>query len=251
MKVLSWDIGIKNLSYCLLSNKTDEENNKTDEENNKIVNYANTVEILDWDVINLDDPIIICSGCFKNGNKCNRKAIMINKNIGYCKSHYKNIEDKKNFKELKKKKRKVDLLEIGKKLIIELDDHFKHIEDIDEILLENQPSLKNPTMKSIQMIIYSYFLINRYVPNLSNNISMISATQKNKFCNNYSKDNDNIIKPTTKSSYNNAKKLAILVTKDILNNNYNKNHIDFFEKHKKKDDLADSYLQGIQYLEKK
>ena len=210
----------------------------------------NNIEILDWDIINLDEPIILCNGCFKNGNKCNRKAFIIKKDIGYCKTHFKDVNDKKQFKELKKKKRKVDLLEIGNKLIIELDNHFKDIKDIDEILLENQPSLKNPTMKSIQMIIYSYFLINRYVPNLSNNISMISATQKNKFCNNYSKDNNNIIKPTTKSSYNNAKKLAILVTKDILNNNYNKNHIDFFEKHKKKDDLADSYLQGLQYLEK-
>ena len=63
MKILSWDIGIKNLSYCLLSK---------DEQ-----------EIIDWNVINLDDPVIICNGCFKNGNKCNRYAIK----DGKCKLH--------------------------------------------------------------------------------------------------------------------------------------------------------------------
>ena len=47
MKILSWDIGIKNLSYCLLENNT----------------------ISDWDVINLDNEIDIqCNGTFKNGS---------------------------------------------------------------------------------------------------------------------------------------------------------------------------------------
>jgi len=31
--------------------------------------------------------------------------------------------------------------------------------DVDIVVIENQPSLKNPKMKSIQMILYSYFLI--------------------------------------------------------------------------------------------
>ena len=30
---------------------------------------------------------------------------------------------------------------------------------IDKVVIENQPALKNPTMKSVQMILYSYFLI--------------------------------------------------------------------------------------------
>ena len=33
------------------------------------------------------------------------------------------------------------------------------VEDINEVVIENQPALKNPKMKSIQMFIYSYFFI--------------------------------------------------------------------------------------------
>ena len=76
---------------------------------------------------------------------------------------------------------------------------------------------------------------------------MISATQKNKYCNEYCKKNEEIEKPNTKSSYNNSKKLAILVTQNILEKEKNE-YLDFFNENKKKDDLADSYLQGIQYL---
>tara|TARA_Y100000591_G_C21717156_1_gene636726 strand:- start:71 stop:862 length:792 start_codon:yes stop_codon:yes gene_type:complete len=263
MKILSWDIGIKNLSYCLLENNT----------------------ISDWNVINLDNEInIICNGTFKNGNKCKSKGLYLNKDktIGYCKRHHSTLENKSDFKELKKpKKKKINLLEIGNKLVEKLDERFKNLE-IDNVLLENQPSLKNPTMKSIQMIIYSYFLINGYNKNLIKHIQMISASQKNKYCNNYCKLNTHIQKPTTKSSYNNAKKTAILVTDDILKKIYQNedettdndettendetsqndelvkdyelindiNFYEFFKEHKKKDDLADSYLQGIQFLQK-
>ena len=33
------------------------------------------------------------------------------------------------------------------------------IEDVNEVVIENQPALKNPRMKSIQMFIYSFFFI--------------------------------------------------------------------------------------------
>ena len=32
--------------------------------------------------------------------------------------------------------------------------------NVDEVLIENQPSLINPTMKSVAMILYSYFFMN-------------------------------------------------------------------------------------------
>ena len=48
------------------------------------------------------------------------------------------------------------------------------------IIIENQPALKNPTMKTIQMLLYSYFLINGYTRDDSNieNIEMINARNK-------------------------------------------------------------------------
>tara|TARA_B100001248_G_scaffold248331_1_gene220541 strand:- start:711 stop:1445 length:735 start_codon:yes stop_codon:yes gene_type:complete len=242
MKILSWDIGIKNLSYCFLEKKD------------------NDILIKDWNIINLEDeiPVSICNAKCKNGNNCSSKSVFFSKDkkIGYCRTHYKKLENLKDYKEKKKvKKKKEDLINIGSKLINELNNRFDNTLELDNVLLENQPSLKNPTMKSIQMIIYSYFLINGYTiePKYIKHIQMISATQKNKFCNEYCKTNDTIEKPKTKSSYNNAKKLAILVTQDILEkkqfNNINpSDYIDFFKENKKKDDLADSYLQGLQYL---
>ena len=46
----------------------------------------------------------------------------------------------------------------NKKMVQELDKHPNFLE-CDSVIVENQPSLKNPTMKSIQMMVYSYFLI--------------------------------------------------------------------------------------------
>ena len=54
---------------------------------------------------------------------------------------------------------KFSYLLIGKNIVEQLD-KYNHFLDVNHVLLENQPALKNPTMKSIQMMIYSYFLIN-------------------------------------------------------------------------------------------
>ena len=52
-----------------------------------------------------------------------------------------------------------------------------------------------------------------------------------------------------KTSYSERKKLGIEKTKEILDNNYkNKQWIDHFIKHTKKDDLADSFLQVIWFI---
>lgn len=76
MRVLSWDVGIKNLSYCVLTN-----------ENNKI-------EILDWEVINLlsdGKPDMMCICHKRDGNVCgkNAKYILGNENDSYtfCATH--------------------------------------------------------------------------------------------------------------------------------------------------------------------
>ena len=54
-----------------------------------------------------------------------------------------------------------------------------------------------------------------------------------------------------KTTYNERKKLSIKVTQDILIKNPDlQKWKDFFNKHKKKDDLADCFLQGRWYLNK-
>jgi hypothetical protein len=38
-------------------------------------------------------------------------------------------------------------------------DSKRHFLDVNEVLIENQPSLKNPTMKSVQMVLYTFFIM--------------------------------------------------------------------------------------------
>ena len=96
MKLLSWDVGIYNLSYCIL-----EKNDENKE-----------IKIIDWNIVNLVDS---------EKMKKDRNAL------------FENIPRK--------------LYELPQLL------------NVDRVVIENQPSLKNPQMKSIQMILYSYFLI--------------------------------------------------------------------------------------------
>ena len=54
---------------------------------------------------------------------------------------------------------------------------------------------------------------------------------------------------TTKTSYNERKKLGIKITFDMVASvNYLNEWEEHFNKHKKKDDLADSFLQGLWYI---
>jgi hypothetical protein len=58
---------------------------------------------------------------------------------------------------------------------------------------------------------------------------------------------------TKKTTYNERKKLSVTITKNILleniMDNINKEKVvEMFNKHKKRDDLADSFLQAIWFL---
>jgi hypothetical protein len=246
MKLLSWDVGIYNLSYCILEKKED-----------------NTIEILDWNIINLVD----------------------------------NEEMKKN--------RSLIFENIPRKL-----HEIPQLLNVDYVVIENQPSLKNPQMKSIQMILYSYFLIlGKVIGNGENSTSYINSidfcsasnklkiydgpviilekpikrTKKNnkdienqkiddqKIDNNQNIENQNIEnqnienqnidnqntdinktkKNTTKNTikYADKKKLAIEHAKYFLKDQ-NPSYLSFFNDHKKKDDLSDSFLQGLYYIKK-
>ena len=82
------------------------------------------------------------------------------------------------------------------------------------------------------------------------NIQFISASNKLKF--NKPKDvildeNDKIV--NTKTKYSDRKKLGISKCLEIITNDFNFNDkIEYFNTHKKKDDLADSFLQGMWFV---
>jgi hypothetical protein len=103
------------------------------------------------------------------------------------------------------------------------------------ILLEKQPSF-NPKMRNISTALYVYFIIRiQHEQNKNCKIIFYSPKHKLKCC-------DIVIEHKSKCKYRQNKNLGIVHTRALI-----KTHKDFFEKHKKKDDLADCFLQALSY----
>jgi len=137
-------------------------------------------------------------------------------------------------KNVKIDKLKLELIkQLDKKILPIL---FKN--KINIVLIENQPSYKNPKMKAISDTLYSWFLI-RGINDFKTveKLTYMSPFDKNKIFNNIK----------IKYNYNQNKINSILIANDLLNNNWK----DYLNNNKKKDDLADCYLQAIVYLKKK
>ncbi|AYV75797.1 MAG: hypothetical protein Terrestrivirus3_66 [Terrestrivirus sp.] len=111
-----------------------------------------------------DNEKHICKYKIKN-NECGKKAnYYINDiNISFCNQHGQS-EKKRLDKELAIKKinkinsNKIPLEIIASRMYENLNNH-KDFLTANEVLIENQPSLINMTMKSVSMLLYSYFVI--------------------------------------------------------------------------------------------
>lgn len=266
MKIISIDVGIKNLSFCLFENNKD----------NKLENFT----IKKWDIINLLEKEISLCSC-KN---CPLEPKYIKQDKLYCLKHAKktifliptkqlnsSFLKKQNLENLikianslhieeahlfKKKKlleillefleknclesiykincNKIDLIEVGRNIKYKLDPLF---DEIDIVIIENQISPIASRMKTIQGMIAQYFIMK----NDNMRIEFISACNKLKA---FLEDNE-----TTK--YSQRKKLSIEKCKELLENDKMNNWFPFFQTHKKKDDLSDCFLQGIWYIKNK
>ena len=226
MKILSFDVGIKNLAYCLIDDK----------------DY--TIE--DWGILNISvDPV--CEHCnAKTGKQCDKSAKSIC-DIGRLCSSHKNL---KSYKDLKMKpvpKNKNPVLDLGKNMVKILNEK-KNFLEVDCVLIENQPALKNPTMKTVQMILYTYFLVNGVtsVGSPLDNIVMINARNKLKAY------KGPPIECEIKDKYKKTKFLGVEYCKIMIveNDKIDKKYRDQFNGSKKQDDLSDAYLQGIFWLTK-
>lgn len=143
--------------------------------------------------------------------------------------------------------RQHSLMELCHCILNSLERYKKLIITSDVIVLENQPVLKNPTMKSIQMFIFSYLLIHG-----AKNIALFNARFK---LNEYSGPEVDV--SHKKTEYAKRKALSVAYTKTIMNSERCSNGGEssiwnvIFEGSKKKDDLADCYLQGLTYYREK
>jgi hypothetical protein len=117
-------------------------------------------------------------------------------------------------------------------------------EPITHVIIENQISPIANRMKTIQGMIAQYFIMNNV-----KTIEFISASNKLKSCVNTINDSDDEVIADI-STYTNRKKLGVTTCLELLKNTKS-TMLKHFESHKKKDDLADSLLQGIWYINNK
>lgn len=309
--ILSWDVGIKNLAYCLLQKDYSDD----------------TFKILKWGVINLNEGQQKCDFELRTGNSCQENAkyciyhkdkiqlFQNNREDGCmysCSKHKeKLIPEVKIIKEIEQKPKKKSaeiktqcesdkfcvicreksttelcgtifcwcdehyekkgksfvkkvgarryttiscnkqpIQDLAEKLYTKLDNDFKDLGEISEILIENQPTLKNPKMKTLSSILYSYFILRGIVDknvsgskisevkfiSPSNKLKVNSQNTNSLLTNEKSKTNSNVYKLT--------KSLGVKYCRALISDEDNS----VIEKIKKKDDMCDAFLQGFQYL---
>ena len=168
MKILSIDVGIINLAYCILNEE-------------KV--------ILHWEVITLCNGTVI-ENCYDMIKQFNER---------------------------------------------------KHLLDIDTLLIEKQPSV-NPKMRVMAQSIRSYFMIKSI--DYDKKIKIIDWSPKHKL-----KCYDGPVPEwKVKSEYSKRKKTAVFQCKQLVNLQSLEMQNKFDKERKKKDDLADSFLQGLSYI---
>ena len=253
MKILSWDVGIYNLSYCILERVDDK------------------ISIIDWDIVNLVDNEVMKKNrnlVFENiPRKLHEKPQLLDVDIVV-------IENQPSLKNPQMKSIQMILysyfLILGK-TIGNGDKSNGYIDKIDfcsasnklkiydgpEIIFEKkvkkEPKKKVSKKKKegeeniIQDItidpVLEQTIETTVEPTLEPTIELtIEEPSKTK-------------KKASGMKYSDKKKLAIehakYFVKKYNNSEGNLNYWDFFNGHKKKDDLADSFLQGLYYFKNK
>ena len=299
--IISFDIGIKNLAYCVFS--------------------LPTFSVLAWDVVNLvpavesTAPLCTCLKASKSGGVCGKKATYTYGDANYCLVHSKNSGKLLPSKEtsapyIKKLKldellvfcekhgiavppaakkpvlietaihhferrclvpivkpktsnaNQVHLVDIGKRIKMEFDERLKTLlPQITHVILENQISPIAGRMNTIQGMLSQYFIMR----NDAIHIEFISSIGKLKGLSQVDKTQSAPVVPSEQSAplvpltavpfdktiYKEHKSDGIFFCKQFLENNPQlMSHKQIIEASHKKDDLADSFLQGIYYMKR-
>ena len=276
MRIISIDVGIKNLAFCLFS-----------------LNEDKTYEIENWGVVDLSQKTEIQRKCncfnekkptkkipFPPKEKCNFQAKWKRENTYYCVKHAKQSPfliptnefkstyiNKQNISSLKKimdkleikydnlNLKKVDMISLLLNVLRE-----KCLEPIEEVNASKMDLVTiGMNMKIKFNDIFSQIKIDKII--IENQISPIANRMKTiqgmisqyfimvsehdieiDFINSTNKLKLGEFKSNT--DYKERKQQSVSLVKEMIKNKW----IDFFHNHSKKDDLADCFLQGIWYI---
>ena len=266
MRVMSIDVGIKNLAYCLLTK------------------IGSEFTIDKWGVLDLSEDISHTCSIVEKGIPCLKPAKFKKDTACFCLKHSKKqvyqvpasdlkptfIKKQKiqNLYEIANKYKiiyekpikkvdlvniiqsyivetcfepiikinasKLDLVTIGHNLQIKFDEVLENqFQTIDMVIIENQIGPIAIRMKTIQGMIAQYFIMRNY----QINIEFVNASNKLKDV------------TTEKTTYKDRKKLGVQTCSEMISLNTKlDNWKSYFDNHKKKDDLADALLQGVWFI---
>ena len=275
MILLSFDVGIKNLAYCLLSITPSENNNK------------HFIEIIKWNIIDLSCDHVEeakveetavkvlkqCCKCKKTATYCTHSNAMLTEDaMKFCKKHAEEAQLPMHPKLLKSNSKsgqtpyivplsiinkkvscnKINIVDLGKNIKCHLDVIFaEYMDKIDAVLIENQIGNLAGRMNVLQGMISQYFIMRNITK-----IEFISATNKlklfktiiNKKSSMSEGGNlDNVLE-SEKKLYKMRKDSGKMICRSLLSFYPKLNEwISKYDKHKKNDDLADCFLQGYYY----
>ena len=312
-KIISFDVGIKNMAYCIFHIYRDPS-----------VQHSPSKwswSIIDWNTINLlEEPPIhkTCTYCLDNRRKfsqtsadgetpsmprtfCNKRAKYEKEGSYYCEKHGKKsgymmpskntyptyLKKQKigelykiallyNIEDVSLKEKKQDLIQkildffnrqclnlienkqprnSNKESIItiarNIRDKFDAIETmkgVTDVLIENQISPIASRMSTIQGLLTQYFVM-RNLDDLCN-IEFISSRNKLKNYDASQRQSNPCTQVSDREKYKNHKIDSIAYTKQLLDQHPECKHKwETILETTKKDDLADSFLQGIWYIE--
>lgn len=223
MIVVSIDVGLKNLAIIRID-----------------FQQSGNFEILDWVVISIEtrpEPER-CVAVNKNGSICNAKCKWVSCNIDDGKPSY----SCRRHRQGPCVKNQMHLQSLNGRLLDALD-MLPQLLQSELVLIENQPSMVNPAIKTVQIMLLSYFMSSgvRSPASPIKFVQCVHASLKMKAC------KDTII-PPQRTAYKRNKMLSIKTCEDILEKATGcLKWLQFYQQHRKKDDLADAFLQAWVY----
>ena len=282
MHILSWDVGIINLAFCLIDYNS----------------LTKKFKIIDWNVINLterdkmkcfhcnanptyfqvkenkysckhhsklievtpppfetlysDCTTSVC--CYMGKNKCDKKSKYIQNESKDCfcnthsKSSYKNIATTYKLGRYKKEAIAQHSMDDFRMKLFKALEERPNLLKSEIVVVENQPSFKNPRMKTISGCVYDYYMIRgifdkERTKSTITSVRFMSPSNKLKLADNGDTKELVKLKGDDSKTYKLTKQLGIKYCSEMIKEF--PEWVECFNSHKKKDDLADCFLQGM------